>query len=74
MAPSCKIELARFSAGLRKQDGAECGNMVLGVDLKDYGCVGVVGCGWVLLAPNLLICFALTIEFVPGSGTKLGNE
>ena len=71
MAPSCKIELARFSAGLRKQDGGKCGNMVLGFDLKDYG---VVGCGWVLLAPNLLICFALTIEFVPGSGTKLGNE
>ena len=26
MAPSCKLELARFSAWLRIQDGAECGN------------------------------------------------
>ena len=25
MAPSCKIELARFSAKLRIQDGAKCG-------------------------------------------------
>ena len=27
VAPSCKLELARFSALLRIQDGAECGNM-----------------------------------------------
>ena len=27
MAPSCKLELARFSAWLRIQDGAECGNI-----------------------------------------------
>ena len=27
VAPSCKIELARFSARLRIQDGAECGNI-----------------------------------------------
>ena len=27
MAPSCKLELARFSANLRVQDGAECGNI-----------------------------------------------
>ena len=26
VAPSCKMELARFSAPLRIQDGAECGN------------------------------------------------
>ena len=26
VAPSCKLELARFSAWLRIQDGAECGN------------------------------------------------
>ena len=26
VAPSCKVELARFSASLRIQDGAECGN------------------------------------------------
>ena len=26
VAPSCKLELARFSVGLRIQDGAECGN------------------------------------------------
>jgi len=26
MAPSCKLELARFSALLKIQDGAECGN------------------------------------------------
>ena len=26
VAPSCKLELARFSALLRIQDGAECGN------------------------------------------------
>ena len=25
-APSCKLELARFSAQLKIQDGAECGN------------------------------------------------
>ena len=29
MAPSCKLELARFSAKLRIQDGAECGNIVV---------------------------------------------
>ena len=29
MAPSCKIELARFSAWLRIQDGTECGKMKL---------------------------------------------
>ena len=28
MAPSCKIELARFSARLRIQDEAECGNIM----------------------------------------------
>ena len=28
MAPSCKLELARFSAKLRIQDGAECGKKV----------------------------------------------
>ena len=28
MAPSCKLELARFSALLRIQDGAECGNKI----------------------------------------------
>ena len=28
MAPSCKIELARFSARQRIQDGAECGNSI----------------------------------------------
>ena len=27
LAPSCKLKLARFSAELRIQDGAECGNM-----------------------------------------------
>ena len=27
VAPSFKLELARFSAWLRIQDGAECGNM-----------------------------------------------
>ena len=27
MAPSCKVKLARFSAQLRIQDGAECGNI-----------------------------------------------
>ena len=27
VAPSCKLELSRFSAKLRIQDGAECGNM-----------------------------------------------
>merc|ERR1711867_103461 len=26
LAPSCKLKLARFSAKLRIQDGAECGN------------------------------------------------
>ena len=26
VAPSCKLELARFSALIRIQDGAECGN------------------------------------------------
>ena len=26
VAPSCKLELARFSAQLRIQDGAKCGN------------------------------------------------
>ena len=26
MAPSCKLVLVRFSAWLRIQDGAECGN------------------------------------------------
>ena len=26
LAPSCKLKLARFSAELRIQDGAECGN------------------------------------------------
>ena len=29
MAPSCKLELARFSAKLIIQDGAECGNINL---------------------------------------------
>ena len=28
VAPSCKLELARFSAWVRIQDGAECGNML----------------------------------------------
>ena len=28
LAPSCKLKLARFSAKLRIQDGAECGKMV----------------------------------------------
>ena len=28
LAPSCKLKLARFSAELRIQDGAECGNNV----------------------------------------------
>ena len=27
LAPSCKLKLSRFSAKLRIQDGAECGNM-----------------------------------------------
>ena len=27
LAPSCKLKLARFSAELRIQDGAECGNL-----------------------------------------------
>ena len=27
IAPSCKLKLARFSALLRIQDGAECGNI-----------------------------------------------
>ena len=27
MAPSCKLRFARFSAGLKFQDGAECGNI-----------------------------------------------
>ena len=27
LAPSCKLKLARFSAKLRIQDGAECGNI-----------------------------------------------
>ena len=27
LAPSCKLKLARFSAELRIQDGAECGNI-----------------------------------------------
>ena len=34
MAPSCKIELARFSARLKIQDGAECGNS----DLQNETC------------------------------------
>ena len=29
LAPSCKLKLARFSAKLRIQDGAECGNMFI---------------------------------------------
>ena len=28
MAPCCKLKLARFSAYLRSQDGAECGNIL----------------------------------------------
>ena len=32
VAPSCKLELARFSAWLRIQDGAECGKK-LGAEL-----------------------------------------
>ena len=27
LAPSCKLKLPRFSAKLRIQDGAECGNL-----------------------------------------------
>ena len=33
VAPSCKLELARFSALLRIQDGAECGNIA---DMDKY--------------------------------------
>ena len=29
VAPSCKLELARFSAWQRIQDGAECGNITM---------------------------------------------
>ena len=29
MAPSCKLRFARFSAGLKFQDGAECGNYTI---------------------------------------------
>ena len=35
VAPSCKLELARFSALLRIQDGAECHNRISGLSL--YG-------------------------------------
>ena len=42
MAPSCKLKLARFSALLRIQDGAECGNkqtpVVIGPGLKPADC------------------------------------
>ena len=36
MAPSCKLELARFSAWLRIQDRAECANYVI-----KYSCWGM---------------------------------
>ena len=36
MAPSCKIELARFSARLRIQDGAECGNTIQQKTKQNY--------------------------------------
>ena len=38
MAPSCKLELARFSAWLRIQDGAECGNISIITSLKYLVC------------------------------------
>ena len=41
MAPSCKIGLARFSARLRIQDGAECSNKSMGFELGSKA--GVVG-------------------------------
>ena len=31
LAPSCKLKLARFSAKLRIQNGAECGNTLVGI-------------------------------------------
>ena len=33
VAPSCKLELARFSALLRIQDGAKCGKKFLGTEV-----------------------------------------
>ena len=38
MAPSVKIELARFSYTLRIQDGAECGNICGDSGCDDHGC------------------------------------
>ena len=32
MAPSCKLELTRFPPLLKIQDGAECGNILMGGD------------------------------------------
>ena len=39
VAPSCKLELARFSALLRIQDGAECGNNQVAHLSGERGCV-----------------------------------
>ena len=36
VAPSCKVELARFSVLLRIQDGAECGNTYRGRGHRTY--------------------------------------
>ena len=36
MAPSCKLELARFLAQLRIQDGAECDNIRIGLQKVVY--------------------------------------
>ena len=41
VAPSCKLELARFSAWLRIQDGAECGN-IAGVGLSHIYILSII--------------------------------
>ena len=37
VTPSCKLDLARFSAGLKIQDEAECSNYLLTFDIYHNG-------------------------------------
>ena len=39
VAPSCKLELERFSVQLKIQDGAECGNYICFKTTKHYRCL-----------------------------------
>ena len=60
MAPSCKLELARFSAYLRIQDGAECGNRLC-LCSKTYS--GIINNGGLFRGCLLLEAFFLEKPF-----------